>query len=101
MYLSGVLRDPYNHYCINCKKHKSTHVVIFIGAYVCEKCAKALVEVQGGNKNCYVKSVYGEMWDDYQLKSLAHGGNKNLFVILKEYDLMKQSLIKNYSHPAL
>lgn len=44
LYLSGVLRDPYNHYCINCKKHKSTHVIIFIGALVCEKCAKALVD---------------------------------------------------------
>jgi len=45
--------------------------------------------------------VFGEMWDNYQLRSLAHGGNKNLNTILKEYKLEKKLFIKSYNHPAL
>ena len=38
-------------------------------------------------QHCYVKEVFKEQWDDYQLKSLTHGGNLNLFNILKEYNM--------------
>ena len=35
------------------------------------------------------------------MKSLAHGGNQNLFNILKEYGLENGSLVANYNRPCL
>jgi len=34
-----------------------------------------------------VKDVYGEHWDDYQLKSICLGGNEPLFELMREYQL--------------
>lgn len=72
-----------------------------MGALVAEDCAKELVRTQGGMQHCYVKDVFSEQWDDYQLKSLAHGGNSNLFNFLKEYGIENQSLVANYNKPCL
>ena len=52
-------------------------------------------------RNCYIKDVFAEQWDDYQLKSIAFGGNQNLFPILKEYDLLHQSIATTYKDPAI
>ena len=99
-YLEDLVKDPYNHWCINCKKNKSTHVVVFIGGFVCEGCQKELISAHT-NRNCYGKAVFEEQWDDYQLRSLAHGGNKHLFNILKEYRLDKLDLVQTYDLPAM
>lgn len=50
----------------------------------------------GGTMNCYVKNVFREQWDDYQLRAVAHGGNENLFKILREYDIGTTNLIQSY-----
>lgn len=57
---------------------------MFYGVYVCKSCADTHKE-HFGNHQVYVKDVYGEQWDDYQLRSLVIGGNKKFFEILKEY----------------
>ena len=75
LYLDMKISEPFNHYCISCKKNKSSHVILWIGSYVCKGCAANLVQFNGGMRNCYVKDVFNEQWDDYQLKSLAFGGN--------------------------
>jgi hypothetical protein len=54
---------------------------------VCKDCADEHRALFGGNNSCYIKDVFGELWDDYQLKSVALGGNKNLFNITKEYGI--------------
>ena len=76
-------------------------MTLWLGAYICKPCAATLIEHCGGNRNCYIKDVFNEQWDDYQLRSLAHGGNQNLFAILKEYDLITTHLFQSYWHPAL
>ena len=43
-----------------------------------------------------VKDIYNEQWDDYQLKSLALGGNFNLFMIMKEYGIDNAPILKKY-----
>lgn len=100
-YLEQLLKDPFNTFCIDCKQNKTSHAIVWLGAFVCADCAKALVKAQGGMQHCYVKEIFKEQWDDYQLKSLAHGGNSNLFNLLKEYQLENQSLVANYSKPCL
>lgn len=48
-----------------------------------------------------IKNVLSENWDDYQLRSIQIGGNKPIFEILKEYDLLDTGADKRYKHPAL
>lgn len=69
-YLEEKLANPYNKYCIDCKKNKTTHAIIWLGAFVCEECANMHKDLFGGNQYSYVKNVYKENWDDYQLRSL-------------------------------
>jgi len=86
-YFFEVVKNPFNNFCIECKDNKSTHVIVWLGAYVCGMCAGNICESQGGNQYCYIKDIFGEQWDDYQLLALAHGGNKPLFDFLQEYEL--------------
>lgn len=74
-FLEEKLKHPYNKYCIDCKKNLSTHAVVWLGLFVCKTCAEAHRVTFGGNQYSYVKDVFGEMWDDYQLRSICFGGN--------------------------
>ena len=31
--------NPYNKYCLDCKKAKSTHFLVWLGIFTCKKCA--------------------------------------------------------------
>jgi hypothetical protein len=46
----------------------------------------------------YIKEVFGEQWDDYQLAAVSHefGGNKQFFEMLKEYDHQTLPLYSKY-----
>ena len=33
--------NPYNKYCLDCKKAKSTHFLVWLGIFTCKKCADA------------------------------------------------------------
>jgi hypothetical protein len=55
----------------------------------------------GGNQYSYVKDVYGEQWDDYQLRSVCLGGNQPLFNLLKEYQIDGHPISSKYRHAAV
>lgn len=101
IYLDMKISEPYNHFCINCKRRKSTHFLLWLGAFVCGNCAEGVKQTCGGNKYCYVKDVFGDQWDDYQLRAVAHGGNQNLFTVMKEYDIETTNLVDSYNSPGL
>jgi hypothetical protein len=84
-YLTQKLANPYNKYCIDCKKNMTSHALIWLGVFVCKDCAQTHQGTFGGNCNSYVKDVFNEQWDDYQLRSVAFGGNQPLFALMKEY----------------
>lgn len=79
--------DPFNHYCLSCKTQESTHAVLWLGAYVCNSCAKRVSDKGNGYADSYIKSIFNEQWDDYQLRSVGLGGNKQVFEIMREYGL--------------
>lgn len=81
------LAVSFNRYCVECKKQKSTHALLWIGIYVCAGCAANAQEMLGGQTAVYAKDVMKEHWDDYQLRSLAYGGNKPYFDVIKEFDI--------------
>jgi len=58
------MSNPYNKFCIDCKKNQTTHALIWLGIFVCKDCADEHKALFGGN-HCYIKDVFGEQWDDY------------------------------------
>ena len=92
------LANPYNKYCIDCKKNLTTHCLVWLGVFVCKDCAEMHKHTFGGNQYSYIKDVYGEQWDDSQLRSVAFGGNQPLFAIMKEYQVDNHPLASKYRH---
>ena len=68
------------------------------GIFVCADCAKKHTEFFGGISKSYPKSIEHELWDPYQLRSVALGGNKDFFDTLKANDLQKAEFEDKYKH---
>lgn len=100
-FLEEQLANPYNKYCLDCKKNQTTHAIVWLGVFVCKDCADLHKVTFGGNQYSYIKDVYGEQWDDYQLRSVCFGGNQALFQILKEYGIDNHPLSSKYRHAAV
>ena len=56
---------PFNMFCIDCKENRTTHAIIWLGAFVCKNCSADLLKAVGGNQHCYIKDMYNEHWDDF------------------------------------
>lgn len=94
--------SPFNKYCIDCKRNKTTHALVWLGIFVCESCSvKHLNLPNASQSRIFVKNALKEHWDDYQLRSIQLGGNKNFFDILKEYEIVELDFNKKYKHPAV
>lgn len=92
---------PHNKYCIDCKKNLSTHCVVWLGSFVCKDCAAMHRMQLGGQSFTYIKDVFKEHWDDYQLRSVCIGGNKPLFELLKEYGIDNDPIQSRYKHACI
>ena len=51
-YMQEQLNNPFNNYCIDCKKNKTSHSIVHLGAFVCGECAEAFKVNSGGNQHC-------------------------------------------------
>lgn len=94
--------NAFNKYCIDCKKRKTTHFIVYLGIFVCLDCAtdhSQLSKFQ--NSQEYIKDCSKEQWDDWQLRSVQMGSNKKLFDLFKEYDINEMELVKKYTQPAV
>ena len=60
-----------------------------------------MIEFYGGNKEVVAKSVLEEQWDDYQLRSLAFGGNKPFFDLVKDYEISGENIAARHKHKAI
>ena len=63
--------SPFNKYCIDCKRNKTTHALIWLGIFVCEGCSIQHLNLPNGcQSRMFVKDALKEHWDDYQLRSI-------------------------------
>jgi hypothetical protein len=85
-------RDTYNKFCIDCNRNESTHACITYGTFICDECAKVHISVLGMDKS-YVKPIFGDLWDSYQLRVVQMGGNKRLWDFFKQYTGLEQRAI--------
>jgi len=100
-YLMGLINaDEYNKFCVDCLHTASTHANINFGTFICENCAHTHRQTFGMSKS-YVKTLFTEQWDDYQLSSMSIeiGGNKAFFEILKEFNINTLPIDEKYVHP--
>ncbi len=100
-FLTDKLANPYNKYCLDCKKNTTTHCIIWLGIFLCKDCAEMHRTKFGGNQYSLVKDVFNEQWDDYQLRSVCFGGNQALFNLLKEYQVDNLPLESKYRHSSV
>lgn len=50
----------------------------------------------------YIKAVFEECWDAFQLKAVIMGGNKKFFEYMRGYEKEREPILKKYtSGPAL
>lgn len=94
-------RDTYNKFCIDCNRNESTHASITYGTFVCGECANIHLNVLGMEKS-YVKPIFGDTWDSYQIQVMQLAGNKRLWDFFKQYTGLEQKAIptKYTSSPA-
>jgi len=87
-------RDTYNKFCIDCNRNESSHANITFGTFICGDCAKIHIQNIGMDKH-YVKPIFGDTWDSYQLKMVQIGGNKKLWDFLKQYNGLETKMVQN------
>jgi ADP-ribosylation factor GTPase-activating protein 1 len=75
-------RDTYNKFCIDCNRNESTHANITYGTFICGDCAKIHINNIGTDKH-YIKTIFVDTWDTYQIKIIQAGGNKRLWDFFK------------------
>lgn len=85
-------RDTYNKFCIDCNRNESTHASITYGTFVCQDCANAHMQLLGMEKS-YIKPIFGDTWDQYQIRLIQFGGNKRLWDFFKQYNGLEQKPI--------
>ena len=76
--------DRFNAFCIDCQRNRSSHCNVSFGTFICSDCAQQHREIFGMHE-CYIKQIFSESWDTFQLRSVEVGGNKRLFDFLAEY----------------
>ncbi len=94
-YLRDLLNDPFNKFCVDCTKSESTHANISFGTFICADCALAHIENFGMDRS-YVKDIFEEVWDQYQIKSVSLGGNRKFWDFMKQYKSENKDMLSKY-----
>ena len=93
--LANLLLNPFNKFCVDCTKNESTHCNVSYGTFICETCASIHLDAFGMDKS-YVKSIFHDLWDSYQMKIVTVGGNQPFWDFLKEYQSEQKPLLTKY-----
>ena len=69
------------------------------GTFICGECVREH-EKEFAMFQSYVKPLFTEAWDGFQLRCVQIGGNKKFFEFLKEYGKERDPIPKKYSSNA-
>lgn len=76
-----VADNQYNAYCVDCMRNQSTYFEMKHGVFICEACAGWHSQIFPYGKH-YLKEIYTEHWDPYQLRVLSIASNEEWFKLL-------------------
>ena len=66
------------------------------GTFICGECVREH-EKEFTMFQSYVKPLFTEAWDGFQLRCVQLGGNKKFFEFLKEYGKEREPIAKKYN----
>jgi hypothetical protein len=95
-----VVNNKFNKYCVDCLKNKTAYLIVQYGIFVCEECAFHHYK-NFPNQKHYLKEIYTELYDPYQVQVLKYSGNKEFYELLREFKLDKESFKTKYGHQAV
>lgn len=94
-----VHEDQFNAFCIDCQKNRSTHANVTFGVFICQDCA-LFHQANFPMYECYIKNVFDECWDTFQLQNVNNGGNKRFYEFMKGYEKEREPILKKYTASA-
>jgi hypothetical protein len=81
---------------VDCTKNESSYANITFGTFICQSCANQHALELGMYKS-YVKPIFSELWDSYQLRVVSTGGNQALWDFLKDYKSENKVISAKYN----
>ena len=102
--VSGYLRrrineEQFDAFCVDCQDNRSTHCVVTFGTFVCARCAEAH-EQSFSPYQSYVKALFDDAWDNFQINCVQAGGNKRFFEFMRDYGKERDPIAKKYDSGA-
>ena len=82
--VTRVADNQFNAYCVDCMRNQSTYFELKHGIFICEACAGWHNQIFPYGKH-YLKEIYTEVWDPYQLKVLSIASNEDWFKLCQSY----------------
>ena len=104
--VAGYLRrrineEQFDAFCVDCQDNRATHCVVTFGIFVCQQCAEKHEQTFSPFQS-YVKALFEDAWDNFQINCVQAGGNKRFFEFMREYGKERDPIHKKYdSSPAL
>lgn len=65
------------------------------GTFICSDCAEKHTQIFS-QFQCYIKPLFSEAWDNFQIACMQKGGNKRFFEFLREYGKERDVIGKKY-----
>ena len=94
-----ITEDQFDAYCIDCQNARSDMANVTFGTFLCHDCA-----VQHENYysqfQCYIKPLFDDSWDKFQLSMIKIGGNKRFFEFMRDYGKEREPINKKYENTA-
>lgn len=72
---------------------------VTFGTFLCRDCATQH-ENYYSQFQCYIKPLFEDSWDRFQLSMIKIGGNKRFFEFMREYGKEREPITKKYNNYA-
>ena len=91
--------EQFDAFCVDCQENRSTHCNVTFGTFVCARCAEEH-EATFSPFQCYIKTLFDDAWDNFQINCVQNGGNKRFFEFLRTYGKEREPINKKYTSSA-
>ena len=72
---------------------------MFFSTFICAECAQIHFDTYSATQS-YIKELFSESWDTFQLRAVQVGGNKRFYDFMKEYNKEREPIEKKYDTSA-
>ena len=91
--------EQFDAFCIDCQNNRSSHCNVTFGTFLCGECV-AVHEATYPMFQCYIKPLFDEAWDTFQITCVQVGGNQRFFEFLRDYGKERDPIARKYDSGA-